>query len=84
MNIGQIISIIAWLVLVILILTDYIIIKKPYKYIAVLLIIPAIIVKTPLISRISHSLELIIGAVYLLAIIMIILSCVVHSKKVKN
>lgn len=84
MNIGQIISIIAWLVLIILILTDYIIIKKPYKYIAVLLIIPAIIVKTPLISRISRSLELIIGAVYLLAIIMIILSCVVHSKKVKN
>lgn len=84
MNIGQIISIIAWLVLIILILTDYIIIKKPYKYIAVLLIIPAIIVKISLMSRISRSLELIIGAIYLLAIIIIIISCIVHSKKVKN
>lgn len=80
MEINQIIPIILWLLAIILILTNYIVIKKPYNYLTILFIIPAIIVETPLVNSLNKSLETILVPLYFV-LALILLICYAKSEK---
>ncbi|UZQ49988.1 hypothetical protein [Clostridium kluyveri] len=73
MNVTQIIQTTAFLLLAVLILVDYIVIKKPYKYLIILFIVPAIIVQTPVVKNLNRNLELIFGTIYFMLTIIFLI-----------
>lgn len=76
MDVTQIIQTTVFLLLAVLILVNYIVIKKPYKYLIILFIVPAIIVQTPVVKNLNRKLELIFGTIYfMLTIIFLIYLC---------
>lgn len=84
MDLAHIISVIAYSLIAILILINFIEIKKPYNYLTVVFIIlPAIIVQTPIVKDMSRSLELIFGTLYFLTAMGIIISYGFSMKKKK-
>lgn len=84
MNIKQIITASAFLLIAILVLKNYISIKKPYNYLIVVFIIPAVLIQTPLTQMVTKNIELLLVGVYLICSF-ILLVCYNHSlSKEKN
>ena len=79
MNVTQIIQTTAFLLLAVLILVDYIVIKKPYKYVIILFTVPAIIVQTPVVKNLNRNLELIFGTIYFMLTIIFLIYYVVRE-----
>ncbi|GFP75058.1 hypothetical protein [Clostridium fungisolvens] len=74
MNIKQIITASAFLLIALLVLKNYISIKKPYNYLVVAFIVPAILFQTPLTNKISTNLETIFAGVYLICSFVLLFS----------
>lgn len=84
MNVTQIIQTTAFLLLAVLILVDYIVIKKPYKYLIILFTVPAIIVQTPVVKNLNRNLELIFGTIYFMLTIIFLIYYVVREASRKK
>ncbi|WP_333861430.1 hypothetical protein [Clostridium sp.] len=84
MNVTQIIQTTAFLLLAVLILVDYIVIKKPYKYVIILFTVPAIIVQTPVVKNLNRNLELIFGTIYFMLTIIFLIYYVVREASRKK
>lgn len=74
MNIKQIITASAFLLIVFLVLKDYISIKKPYNYLIIAFIVPAILIQTPLTHKISTNIESILAGIYIICSFVLLLS----------
>ncbi|MGV8981154.1 hypothetical protein [Clostridium sp.] len=81
MNINHIIPIISYSLIIILILMNYIVIKKPYKYLLILFIIPAIIFQTPIVNNLNKVLESVFVTLYFVSAMIFLIYCVLTEKK---
>jgi len=82
MNISDLIPLIAFSLIIVLILMNYIVVKKPYKYVLILLIIPGIIIHIPGVKIQNRNIELLLfGVLYFIAAIILLIYYVRSKKK---
>ncbi|MFA6942048.1 MAG: hypothetical protein WCQ54_13895 [Clostridiaceae bacterium] len=81
MNIRRIIPLLACFIMIVLIILDYILIRKPYKYALIVLIFIGALVQTPLFNGISRRLELIFGIAYFTASMVLLISYGISEKE---
>ncbi|GKU25550.1 hypothetical protein CFB3_06790 [Clostridium folliculivorans] len=74
MNIKEIITASAFLLIAVLILKNYISIKRPYNYLVVSFIIPAVLIQTPLTNQITTNIESILAGIYLICSFVLLVS----------
>ncbi|GFZ31730.1 hypothetical protein CSC2_22560 [Clostridium zeae] len=74
MNINQIITALAFLLIALLVLKNYIPIKKPYNYLVVAFIVPAVLIQTPLTHKINVKVEAILVGIYLICSFVLLVS----------
>jgi hypothetical protein len=74
MDIKQIITASAFLLIAFLVLKNYISIKKPYNYLIIAFIVPAVLIQTPLTHKMPPNTESILVGIYLICSFVLLLS----------